>query len=495
MRYETGPKRCTSTYRQSVTRTALPVLLMAIVSTLALGGADRDTSARPLAFTHVTVIDMTGSPPTANMAVVITQNRITAIAQTGTVRIPEEAEVIDATGKFLIPGLWDMHFHIHDAETTFPLFVANGVTGVRNMGGDFQKLFQWREEVASGQLVGPRIVACGPVIDGPRPANPDHAIPVGSAEEGKQAVDFLKSNGADFVKVYDGVPRDGYFAIVDESKRQGLAFVGHIPAAITMAEASNAGQKSVEHLGTFLQESSSAEAELRGWRSSPVKSGDFSVIPARIAARGNRMLDTYDEQKAAGLLAVLAKNGTWQVPTLLAKQVNTFVDEISKTEDPHYKYVRASERVGWSPEKNFFFRYRTPDFISYQKKLFQKEMEIVGAMHRAGVPIMAGTDGAAYTVPGFGLHQELALLVKAGFTPMEALQAATVLPAKFLGQSTTLGTVEKGKTADLVLLEANPLEDIMNAARVDAVVVNGRFLPKGVLRMMLANVEKEANAR
>lgn len=453
------------------------------------------TKASTLAFTHVTVIDMTGAPPRADMTVVVTGNRITDLGQFAKVRIPKGAQVIDATGKFLIPGLWDMHFHIKETERTFPLFIANGVTGVRNMGGDFQKLFEWRDGVASGRLLGPRIIACGPVVDGPRPANPDHAIPVSTAEEGKQSVDFLKRSGADFVKVYDGVPRDAYFAITEESKKQGLPFVGHIPAAVTMAEASSAGQKSVEHLGTFLEGSSTAETELRNWASPPVKDGNFSVIPIRIAARGNRMLDTYSDQKSERLLALLAKNHTWQVPTLLAKHVNTFVDEISKVDDASYRYIPASIREGWSPDKNFYYRYRTSEFIAYQKRLFQKELETVGAMNRAGVPIMAGTDGGPYTVPGFGLHQELALLVEAGLTPMEALQAATINPAKFLGESDMLGTVERGKIANLILLEKNPLENISNTQRIEGVVVNGKYLPQPVLRMMLANVEKAANPR
>lgn len=474
-------------------RKILPLFLLLIfVSQLA---ARRLPSTEPtsLAFTHVTVIDMTGAPPKPDMTVVVTGSRITDLGQAGKVRLPKGAQVINATGKFLIPGLWDMHFHIKEAESTFPLFIVNGVTGVRSMGGDFQKLFEWRDAVASGRLPGPRIVTCGPVVDGPRPSNPDHAIPVGTAEEGRQAVYFLKRSGADFVKVYDGVPRDAYFALAEESKKQGLPFVGHIPNAVTMAEASNAGQQSVEHIGTFLEGSSDAEAELRNWPSSPVKNGDFSVIPARIAARGNRMLETYSEQKAARLLALLARNNTWQVPTLLAKRVNTFVDDISGVRDPNYKYIPASIREGWSPDKNFFYRYRTPEFIAYQKRLFQKELETVGAMNRAGVPVMAGTDGGPYSVPGFGLHQELALLVKAGLTPMEALQAATLNPAKYLGESDRLGTVEKGRIADLILLERNPLEDISNTERIEGVVVNGTFFPRGVLRMMLANIEKVAN--
>lgn len=453
------------------------------------------TQSKPLALTHVTVIDMTGAPPKSDMTVLLTGGRIATLGKTGKVRVPGDAQVVDATGKFLIPGFWDMHFHLHEVERTFPLFIANGVTGVRNMGGDWQKLFEWRAAVASGRLLGPRIVTCGPVIDGTRPANPDHALAVGTAAEARQAVVFLKQSGAEFLKVYDDVPREAYFALAEQAQKEGLPFVGHVPRSVTMREAAAAGQKSVEHLGTFLEGSSSAETELRNWAAPPVISGDFSVIPARIAARGNRMLETYSEQRAEELLSQLVKRRTWQVPTLLAKWVNTNVDDLSAAADPHYKYVPAHQREGWSPQKNFFFRYRTREFIAYQKRLFEKEMQVVGAMYRAGVPIMAGTDGGAYTVPGFGLHRELSLLVEAGLTPMDALRAATINPANFLGEADTLGTVEPGKTANLVLLEANPLADIGNTQRIDAVVVNGRYFPKSALRMMLANVEKTANPR
>ncbi len=224
-----------------------------------------------------------------------------------------------------------------------------------------------------------------------------------------------------------------------------------------------------------------------------MKPGDFAAIPARIAARGQRMLDTYSDQKAAQLFAHLFRNHTWQVPTLLVKRIQTYADEISKIEDARFKYVPASEREEWSPAKNFFLRYRTPEYIAYQKKAFQKELEVVGAMHRAGVEFMAGTDvGGAYTYPGFSLHDELALMVQAGFTQMEALQAATRNPARFLEEADSLGTIERGKTANLVLLEADPLENISNTRRINAVVLNGSYLPKEYLQKMLAGVEDAA---
>ncbi|HZS09858.1 MAG TPA: amidohydrolase family protein [Blastocatellia bacterium] len=470
----------------------LPVLLLLLLP-LATIGQQQPSAPAPLAFTHVTVIDLTGMPARSEMTVVITGNRITAVGRTGKVRLPKGTQVVDATGKFLIPGLWDMHVHIGEAERSLPLFIANGVTGVRNMGGRPEQLFKWREEAASGNRPGPRIVACGPVVDGPQPANPDHAVPVKTAEEGRRAVTSLKQRGADFIKVYDGIPRDAYFAIADEAKKQGIPFVGHVPIAITTMEASAAGQKSIEHLGTILEGSSSVETELRNWADEPIKEGDFSAFPRRIAARGTRMLDTWNEQKATQIYRQLARHNTWQVPTLVVKYVQTFIDDIHRAGDERVKFIPPSVREWWSPDKGFFFRYRTPEYIVFRKRLFQKELEITGAMRRAGVQFLAGSDlGGAYTFPGFSLHDELALLVQAGFTPLEALQAATINPAKFLGELDSSGTVEKGKIASLVLLDADPLSDIRNTRRISTVVVNGRYLPKESLQKLLADAEAAA---
>jgi hypothetical protein len=449
-----------------------------------------------LAFTHVTVIDMTGAPPKPDMTVVIRGNRIASVGQTGRVRVPRGARVIDATGKFLIPGLWDMHVHIKKTERSLPMFIANGVTGVRNTGGIPEDLFRWRAEIASGRLLGPRIVACGPVVEGENPSHPDHAVVVRNAAEGRAAVISLRRRGADFIKVYDGVPRDAYFAIAKESRRQRIPFVGHIPASVTMMEATDAGQRSVEHLGSIFEGSSAAETELRNWVDPPMQEGDFSAIPRRIAARGNPMLDTYSDERARVLFTHFVRNRTWQVPTLLVKQIWAYVDDVSTVKDTRFRYVPQSIREEWSPQRQMLFRYRTPDFIAYQKRLFQREMELVGAMHRAGVEFMTGTDvGGAYTYYGFSLHDELALFVEAGFTPMEALQAATRNPARFLDELESQGTVERGKLANLVLLEANPLENIRNSQRINAVVLNGRYLPKETLQRMLADVEAVANRR
>ena len=444
-----------------------------------------------VAIVHVTVIDMTGATPKRDMTVLISGDRITAISRH--LRIPRHAEVINGAGRFLIPGLWDMHVHFTEVETNFPLFVANGVTGVRNMGGELDDLRRWRAAVAAGLLIGPRVVTCGPIVDGPQPAAHGPVIVVSSVTEAKETVAMLKKRGADCVKVYDRLSRDVYFAIIDEARKQGLPVVGHVPLSITSVEASDAGQKSIEHLGSILEGSSTIEPELMERERSSEPVTDPSEFPRRIAARGSRMLDTYSEEKASRVFSHFFRNGTWQVPTLEIKWAQTFIDDLNKRSDERLKYVPESQLQWWRPEKNFFARYRTPEYIVFRKRLWEKELSLVGAMHRAGVPFMTGTDlSGAYVLPGFGLHHEIELLVQAGFTPMEALQAATRNPAIFLGELSSLGTIETGKIADLILLDDNPLVDIRNTRRIRAVILKGRYLSRNDLDQLLAKAEAAA---
>lgn len=454
-----------------------------------------------LAFTHVTVIDMTGTPPKSNTTVLIAGNRIAAVGPTGRVRIPRGAQIIDATGKFLIPGLWDMHVHALRPERVdyfFPLFIVNGVTGIREMGttaAGFAALRRLRQEIAAGRRTGPRIVAAGRILDGAKPVVPENSIPFSNDAEARQAVRDLKQNGADFIKVYDGIPRSSYLAIVAEAKQQKIPFAGHVPMEITSFEASDLGQKSFEHLGNILRTCSTLEPKVIDERAYVAitpgdRPNDFASIPKRIAARTRVELDTYSEQKCLRLFTRFVRNGTWQVPTLITKQVGAFVDSITSTHDPRRSYVPATVLESWKPENNVFFKYRTPEFIETRKQLYQKELELVGAMHRAGVRFMTGTDTpGVYLYPGSSLHDELALFVQNGFTALEALQAATRNPAEYLNRLNELGTVEKGKLADLVLLDANPLADINNTKKIAAVVFDGRYLSREARAKMLLEIE------
>jgi len=391
-------------------------------------------------FTNVTVIDATGAPAKPGMTVVISGGRIAALGKTGKVRVPKNAQIIDATGKFLIPGLWDMHAHLSYAgETAFPALVAGGITGVRDMGGDLNQIDGWRREVANGMRLGPYIVRAGSFVDGVKP-DAKYRLSVTNEIEARQAVRTLKKQGVDFIKIHNALPRDAFFALADEARKQRIPFAVHLPRGVSAAEASDAGAKSIEHIEILLE----------------------SAL-YRKDATAKTLKEAYEEntgEKGAALFARFVKNGTYYVPTLVA--------------------YRAFVRAGADEQS-----------IAGRKALFQRFIELVGAMNRAGVGVMAGSDFAdkeAGIQPGFDLHDELALFVEAGMTPMQALKTAIINPAKFLGLSKSLGTIEKGKIANLVLLDANPLDNIGNTRKINAVVINGRFIPKSELEKMLATV-------
>ena len=405
-----------------------------------------------LAFVHATVIDATGAPAQSNVTVVINGDRITALGKSAEVTLPANARIVEATGKFLIPGLWDMHVHWYD-EASLPLFIANGVTGARIMWG-MPLHHEWRKEIEQGSLLGPRLLIASTIIDGPNPVWPGSDI-ASNAVEGRQAVLKAKHDGADFVKVYSSLPRDAYFAIADEAKVLGLSFAGHVPDSISAEEASAAGQKSIEHLTGVL-----SSCSIQG---------------------------AYNSGKAAAVFAEFKTNRTWQCPTLTVLHLSAA--EPSVVADVRLKYMPSELRTYWSSLNNRFTN-RTSESAASGRSSFQKNLDLVGALQRAGVGILAGTDtGNPYCFPGFSLHDELGWLVQAGLTPMEAIQAATRNAARFMDREQELGTIQPGKLADLVLLDANPLDDIANTRKIAAVVYGGRLFPKSSLAGMLAKAE------
>jgi imidazolonepropionase-like amidohydrolase len=451
----------------------------------ALGSTQARASSSTLAITHVRVIDATGTPPQSDMTVIIRDQRIVKLGTSDATQVPADARIVDAHGKFLIPGLWDMHVHEvfgdwlpRNEKVVPPLFVANGITGVRDMGGDLDVLKEWRAQIAAGRLLGPRMYIAGPMLDGPVPRFPSSA-PVANASDARRVVDDLKARGVDFIKIQSLIPRDGYFAAAEEAKKVGLTFVGHVPDAVRASEASNAGQKSIEHFTGIFEGCSTIEDQLinKGPR------GPGSNV------------STYDPARAKALIALMARNRTWQVPTLVWERGQWLVDDIDKSHDPLTKYAPAAwkDRT-WPMFVHDIMKYMDTDPLPVRKRFFQMELDMTLAMFRAGVPFMAGTDTAAgvHVFPGFSLHQELALFVQAGLTPMQALQTATRNPAEFMGRLDDLGTVAQGKLADLVLLDANPLDNIANTRRIRAVVLAGRYFDRTDLDRMLRDVEKAA---
>ncbi len=475
-------------------RTAISLVLTIMLPAIAGAQIALHSNGSAIAFTHVTIIDVKGSSAKLNMTVVVAGNRIEKIGKTGKTPIPKYAQTIDGSGKFLIPGLWDMHVHMFYEgvpETYFPLFVANGVVGVRDMNGDFpiRRINLIRDSIASGKLVGPRIYASGQLIDGPRPARAlgSNVISVATLDEAHRAVRSLKGQGADFIKVYNRLDEEQLAAIADECKKQKITFAGHVPLTVTASEVSDLGQKSIEHLTGVLEGATTSEQRLIELtkilmgKEQPTDEDSQNVLTAR-----KQVIKDYDDKKANLLIRKFAKNGTWQTPTIVSNRVLSLAaTDRLLIEDPRLKYVAAKVRQQWAADG----RARRAQFDVMSGR-YPKLMEIVGKMRRVGVNLLAGTDfGTSYAFAGFSLHDELGLLVDSGLTPLEALQTATINPAKFLGIDDRLGTIAKGKLADMVLLDANPLTDISNTKKIAGVIVNGRFFSRLALDKMLASVE------
>lgn len=469
-----------------------------LLSSFSLGRAAPQTGRRALVLANVNVIDATGAPVRVNVTVVIEGGRITEIGDAATVSLPRGARLVEAKGRYLIPGMWDMHVHWYD-ERFLPLFVANGVTGVRQMFG-FPLHLNWRDRATRGNLVSPRFVVGSPIVDGPT-AMWNGSIKVGNEVEGRQAVQMIKRAGYDFVKIYSDLPRDAFYAIADEAAKQGMAFAGHTPYSVTAQEASDAGLKSIEHLTGVLEGCSPVGGEItRGYFSNRAGADSRTkMTDARLQVTRRlfeRVLATYDQERATALFARFARNDTWQCPTLVVNRALALIGDEVFRNDPRLKYMRAAVRSSWQPENNPLWASRTPEDYAIRTRRNQKEALAIAEMRRAGVRFLAGTDtGNPFCFPGFSLHDELTLLVGAGLTPMEALQSATSNAALFVGKAESIGTIEKGKIADLVLLDANPLDEIANTRRIAAVVVGGELFDRPRLDAMLASMEKRANPK
>lgn len=471
-----------------------------VFSTLCFAQETPPADQRPIAFTHVTVIDATGVPAKPDMTVVVSNNRITAIGQADHVTVPANARILDETHKYMIPGLWEMHTHAFiRSRKSFPLyvmylFVAYGVTGIRDMGspgvpddfGDYPYVqdVEWRQAIDSGAIIGPHLNLALTVVNGPHaPGYPRYWAPVADAAQAREEVDYLKKLGADTIKEYDQLSRDAYFALADEAKRQGLPLAGHVPILVSAAEASDAGQRSLEHDYGVLFGCSSKEMEF-------VQKEEALYGMGKPAMRGILRLDdvkalvnSYDEGKAASLFAKFVKNGTFVTPSL----VRASVDRIPPTDPRVVKYFSTALREYSYPEHT---KEINPEVLEAQKLMYQYHLRLVAAMQRAGVKMLVGTDSSFF---GSAVHDEMVEMVRAGLTPMQALQTATKNAADYLGKSNSQGTVEKGKAADLVVLDANPLESISNTEKISAVVLNGNLLDRKMLDRLLAHVESASH--
>jgi imidazolonepropionase-like amidohydrolase len=410
-----------------------------------------------LAITHVTVVDVAAGQLLPDQSVVVRGDRILRTGDAAGTGVPVGAMVVDGRGRFVIPGLWDMHVHaLFDAEVArafLPAFVAYGVTGVRDMGGKVNVMRAARFAVLAGTLVGPRIVAAGAVLDGPQPVDPSVSLAVGTPDQARTAVDSLANSGADFIKVYTLLPRAAYFAALREAARLHLPVAGHVPTDVTTREAADSGQRSIEHLRDEVEPLCKAAAD---------------------AACG-QLLDT------------LRAHHVWLVPTLVVLRTKAILDDSSLVQDPRLGAVPGLVRAAWDGIRAGQSG-RPPTYWREKRARFRGELALTGAAWRDSVALLAGSDaGALYTFPGSSLHDELVQLVRAGLTPAAALRAATLGPAEFLGAADSMGTVALGKVADLVLLDADPLVDIRNTRSIRAVILHGRLFSRAALDSLLGS--------
>ena len=408
-------------------------------------------SAQTTTIDNVTIVDVTNGRLQEHKTIVIEGNRIARIENASAAT--RAAATLDGTGMFVIPGLWDMHVHAYftndtarfhsTSEVMLPLFIVNGVTGVRDLGSNLEATLAARDSVAAHQLIGPRMLVSGPMLDGPT-TRYAAAIKVGTDEEARVAVRMLKQRGVDMIKTQSLIPKDAYFGLADEATRLGIPFEGHVPNAITGMEAIAAHQRSFEHL---------------------------------ISVR-----DT-----ATSLIAELARNRVWQCPTVI-NSVGTAADLLS---DPGVPFWLRQAVEGW--RRTAVTRAAESDSAARAaEERATRRLGLIKKMYDLKIPFLAGTDApAGYDlVPGASLHRELQLFVRAGLTPLQALQTATLNPATYFGKTADWGTIAAGKTADLVVLRGNPLVDIANTRAVAAVVADGRYYsPRELDRMRLRIME------
>jgi imidazolonepropionase-like amidohydrolase len=441
-----------------------------------------------VAFVGVNVVDVEAGVVVSDRAVVVEGKTIREVVAAEEFAPAEGMTVVECDGKYLIPGLWDMHVHvIAPVPGALELYLANGVTGIRDLNSeDF--LLGWRDEVRDGKRLGPRIVASGKYLDARLNGQPPDRVTADTPEDARKLVQARKAAGADFIKVYSGLSAEVFDAVIDEAKRLKLPVAGHCPERVTAFDAARLGQRSMEHLTGIAMSCARDEEKLRlelakafgGPHGYDIEEANKIVAMAMLQQ---------DPEKQSQLFAEFKRFKTWQTPTLTAMRPLPTVEESATAPDPRLKFIHPGFTQLWTTLQGI------EPLRAVRDEQFQFAKPTVCAMHEAGVPMLLGTDSGgamnAFIFPGFAVAEEMELLVACGLAPADALRAATLNPAMYFDDVANSGTVAAGKRADLVLLDANPLETIGNLRKISGVMAAGRWLPREELDRMLAETARQ----
>jgi hypothetical protein len=459
---------------------------------------------------NVNIVDVETGELWEGMTVIIKGNIIDTIGKSADFKLSGNGNWVDGTGKYLIPGLWDMHAHLFNEanirNVDYPLFIANGITGIRVMAADClnppcddpnMTIAQHRRlqnEIQARQLLGPKSILASYYINGALTGESTVLKPRTEAH-GRELARLLKKRDVDFIKIYDELMPEAFYGITDEAKKIDLDFAGHVPLTLTSSFVSEAGQKSIEHCCEFVQflECSEIAEEMSRKVVEMFRNqqADFGYTQVEgINKLTLEMVRTFDSLKCKRIYDTYIKNNTWVVPTLRLFEVY-YPDAEDWKDEPYIKYLPKEEYDYFKDEHEPTMRRFWGPF---HPEIEKKRREIIFDMHHAGVGILAGSDvGEVGLVPGFSLHEELVSLQKAGLNAHEVLQTATLNAAKYQNAMDSLGTIEKGKIADLILLNENPLEDIANTQKIEAILTNGIYLNRRDLDSLLLGVETYIN--
>ena len=444
---------------------------------------------------HATIVDVASGKTIADQAVAVGGDTISAVGPDSSIsRRYTAGRSIDAGGKFVMPGLWDMHVHfgggpelIEENKNLLPLYVAYGVTTVRDCAADISpSVLEWRSAVAEGRLLGPRIFTSGPKLEGYKPIWKG-TLEVGTPAEVNAALDRLQAMRVDFVKITDNTLKpDIFLYAVREAKRRGMKTSAHTPYALTIVQAADAGLSSIEHVDYLIKAGSPREAQI---------GATYGAGKLTYGQASDAFVDTFDKAYAAGVYRELAKRHIAVTPTLNMGRILAYLDREDHSKDSALAYIGPGLRktYDWRIERA---AKATPEQVAARHKEYELSKQVMPMLVAAGIPILAGTDAGylnSFNYPGEGLHEELERYVESGLTLRQALVSATITGPAFLGHGNRYGSIATGKTADIVILDANPLIDIKATRAIDGVILHGKWLDRAALDALLAQAKARAN--